>query len=175
MNSKNVDSNSKNVDSKKFDVDSNSKNVNSNSKLPNITIDPLEIEKIDRNMILQQLYYRPEGYYQSAKKLLGTYIEHSNLKLNNNEKKQLLKDVKTWLEKQVIWQIHSPGPHYIPRASFNQIKTPNDYHQIDTLYLPHDNHRSNSDKSVTVRTIFNIPENMPKAVRIELSVCFRDT
>jgi len=131
-----VKSNQFDIKSNQFDVKSNQ--IKSNINNVEILIDPLEAEKIDRNIILQDLYYKPDGYYQSAKKLLEVYIKHSDLKLDNDEKKQLLKDVKEWLEKQAIYQIHSPKPNYIPRASFNQIKTPNEYHQIDILYLPHD-------------------------------------
>ena len=120
-------------------VESMSSNVESNQvDIPEIVIDPSEVEKIERNSTLQNLYYRPEGYYQSSKKLLDALIEHSNFQPNINEKKELMKNVKEWLEKQAIWQIHSPAPNYIPRASFNQITCPNTYHQADILYLPHD-------------------------------------
>ena len=43
-----------------------------------------------------------------------------------------------FLEKQVIYQIYLPGPRNIMRNSFTENK-PNDTHQADLLFLPHDN------------------------------------
>jgi len=45
--------------------------------------------------------------------------------------------VKNWLEKQALWQIYLPPPNYIPRYHWN-ISKPNEIHQADLLFLPHD-------------------------------------
>ena len=42
---------------------------------------------------------------------------------------------KDWLKKQAIWQIYLPA--HIPRPKFD-IATPNEVHQADLLFLPHD-------------------------------------
>ena len=42
-----------------------------------------------------------------------------------------------WLKEQAIWQIYLVAPHYIPRPKFDIIE-PNEVHQADILYLPHD-------------------------------------
>ena len=41
------------------------------------------------------------------------------------------------LEKQAIWQIYLPAPKYIPRPHWTADK-PNQIHQADLLFLPHD-------------------------------------
>ena len=47
-----------------------------------------------------------------------------------------------WLMKQPLYQIYLPAPKYIPRpnASMSLFAKPNDIHQADILYLPHDRH-----------------------------------
>src|SRR5271170_370221 len=94
--------------------------------LPSIFIDP----KIELNIILRWLYYKPKGYYQTAKKLLA--------KAKDIGRNFTIKDVREWLYKQAIWQIYSPEPKYIPQVFFNRITHPNKYHQADILYMPHD-------------------------------------
>ena len=49
-----------------------------------------------------------------------------------------LYEVKDWLERQAVHQIHKPRPKYIPRASFSSITSPNEAHQADILYMPYD-------------------------------------
>ena len=76
---------------------------------------------------LSRIYYTPKGYWkgQTAITKLSTAAEISP------------EAAKKWLSKQVIWQIYLPAPRQINRPSFINIK-PNDTHQIDLLYLPHD-------------------------------------
>ena len=47
--------------------------------------------------------------------------------------------VHSWLKKQAIWQIYLPAPprKRVPRPKFD-VATPNEVHQADLLYLPHD-------------------------------------
>ena len=44
---------------------------------------------------------------------------------------------KQWLQKQAIWQIYLPAPKYIPRPHWT-VDKPNQIHQADLLFLPHD-------------------------------------
>ena len=44
---------------------------------------------------------------------------------------------KDWLKKQAIWQIYLPAPRQIPRPKFD-VAVPNEVHQADLLFLPHD-------------------------------------
>ena len=46
--------------------------------------------------------------------------------------------MSNWLKKQALYQIHKPRPRFISRASFNSIQIPNECHQADILYMPHD-------------------------------------
>ena len=48
-----------------------------------------------------------------------------------------------WLMKQPLYQIYLPASKYIPRpnASMSLFAKPNDIHQADILYLPHDRYK----------------------------------
>ena len=76
---------------------------------------------------LADLYYSPRGYWkgQAAIKHLAAAAKDS------------ADVVHSWLKKQAIWQIYLPAPRYVPRPKFD-VATPNEVHQADLLYLPHD-------------------------------------
>ena len=98
--------------------------------LPSIFIDPIRNKLIELNFALQKIYYQTKGYHQSAERLLS------------DAQKEVydfsLPDVKNWLHRHTIWQIHSPASKYIPQVSFNGITRPNEYHQANILYMPWD-------------------------------------
>lgn len=76
---------------------------------------------------LKRIYYGLQGYWRGASAIekLATAAKVSE-------------DVaKNWLKKQTIWQVYLPAPKYIPRPSFT-VDTPNEVHQADLLFLPHD-------------------------------------
>src|SRR6266542_610282 len=75
-----------------------------------IYIDPQKAQDLDQNLALQKLYYRPEGYYQIAEKML-TACKRARYGFT-------LTVIKNWLNKQALYQIHKPRPKYIPQASF---------------------------------------------------------
>ena len=79
---------------------------------------------------LQKIYYQPAGYHRTAKKLY-----EASQKTGYDF---TLDEVRDWLERQAVYQIHKPRPRYIPRASFSSITTPNEVHQADILYMPYD-------------------------------------
>ena len=76
---------------------------------------------------LSRIYYSPRGYWKgltAVKKLASAA--------------KVPEDVaKDWLKKQAIWQIYLPAPRRIPRPKFD-VPTPNEVHQADLLFLPHD-------------------------------------
>ena len=79
---------------------------------------------------LATVYYSPKGYWKgegAVKKLV-------------HETRVSEKIVKEWLSKQALWQIYLPSPRYIPRpTSVNSDEAvPNDMHEADLLFLPHD-------------------------------------
>ena len=102
--------------------------------LPSIFIDPIRNKLIELSFTLRRIYYQTKGYHQSAERLLSD--------AQKEEYDFSLPDVKNWLHRQAIWQIHSPSPKYIPQVSFNGITRPNEYHQADILYMPWDTVKS---------------------------------
>ena len=79
---------------------------------------------------MQKIYYQPSSYQRTVKKL----FEASK----NTGYDFTLDEVRDWLKRQTVHQIHMPRPRYIPRASFSSITTPNEVHQADVLYMPYD-------------------------------------
>lgn len=76
---------------------------------------------------LARIYYSSRGYWKgiSAIKKLAKAAK-------------VAEDVsKEWLKKQAIWQIYLPAPRRIPRPKFD-VSVPNEVHQADLLFLPHD-------------------------------------
>src|SRR6266480_103688 len=100
------------------------------SLIPIIQIDSGEARKLDVSIDLQKIYYQPSGYQRTVKKL---YEASQKAGFDFT-----LDEVKDWLERQSVHQIHKPRPRYIPRASFSSITTPNEVHQADVLYMPYD-------------------------------------
>ncbi|CAB5352244.1 unnamed protein product [Rhizophagus irregularis] len=84
----------------------------------------------ERDSILREFYYTPSGYYQSAQKF------HEAVKKQGYDYD--LSDIRDFLYRQAVWQVHAPRPKYIPYASFSNITIPNECHQADILYMPHD-------------------------------------
>ena len=86
------------------------------------------IRRMDKRF--KQIYYSDDGYWrgksaiQKLAKALGSTKE----------------EAEKWLLKQPLYQIYLPLPKYIPRsnASMSLFAKPNDIHQVDILYLPHD-------------------------------------
>lgn len=76
---------------------------------------------------MEKIYYSPKGFWKGF-----TAID----KLSQAAKVSKA-EAKKWLMKQAIWQIYLPAPKRIPRRKFD-IPTPNEAHQADLLFLPHD-------------------------------------
>ena len=81
----------------------------------------------------KQIYYSDDGYWrgksaiQKLSKATGSTKEEAERRLM----------------KQPLYQIYLPAPKYIPRpnASMSLFAKPNDIHQADILYLPHDRYK----------------------------------
>ena len=84
---------------------------------------------------LSNIFYQPENLWTGRKAM----------KLLKQESKESTKAVKSWLAKQALWQIHLPRPKKINYAHFYVTK-PNNIHQADLLYLPHDKVYQNTYK-----------------------------
>ena len=46
------------------------------------------------------------------------------------------KDIKSWLAKQILWQVHMPPPKEINHPHYDVTK-PNEQHQFHLLYMSH--------------------------------------
>ena len=76
---------------------------------------------------LSRIYYSPGGYWKgltAVKKLASAAGAPLDV-------------AKDWLKKQAIWQIYLPARRQIPRPKFD-VRAPNEVHQADLLFLPHD-------------------------------------
>ena len=76
---------------------------------------------------LSNVYYSPRGYWKgfAAIKRLAEAAKVSE------------DEARTWLKKQALWQVYLPAPRHIPRPKFD-VGVPNEVHQADLLFLPHD-------------------------------------
>ena len=76
---------------------------------------------------LSKTYYSPKGYWKgiAAIKNLAAAAKVPEAA------------ARAWLKKQAIWQIYLPAPRQIPRPKFD-VAAPNEVHQADLLFLPHD-------------------------------------
>ena len=59
----------------------------------------------------------------------------------------LKKDIKSWLAKQALWQVHIPPPKEIYHPHCDVTK-PNEQHQLDLLYMPHKIFEGNTCKYI---------------------------
>ena len=57
------------------------------------------------------------------------------------------KDTKSWLAMQVLWPVHIPPPKEIHHRHYDVTK-PNEQHQFDLLYMPHNLFEGNSYKCI---------------------------
>ena len=78
----------------------------------------------------KQIYCSNDGYWR------GKNAIQKLSKASGSTKEEAEK----WLMKQPLYQIYLPLPKYIPKlnASMSLHAKPNDIHQADILYLPHD-------------------------------------
>ena len=86
------------------------------------------IRKMDEKF--KQIHYSEKGYWR-GKSAIQKLVKASGSTKEETEK---------WLLQQPLYQIYLPAPKYIarPNASLSLFSKPNDIHQLDILYLPHD-------------------------------------
>ena len=82
------------------------------------------------NKKFEQIYYSDDGYWR------GKSAIQKLSKASGSTKEE----AERWLLKQPLYQIYLPPPKYVPRpnARMSFFAKPNDIHQADILYLPHD-------------------------------------
>ena len=82
-----------------------------------------------------KIYYQPENLWKGRKAI--TRLRKAT--------KLPLKQVKDWLAKQALWQVHMPPPKRIDYPHYYVTKV-HQIHQADLLYLPHDKVYQNTYK-----------------------------
>ena len=92
--------------------------------------------KIDEEK-LYQAYYEPDCLWTGNKAIKELH------KITSMSKK----DIKSWLAKQALWQVNIPPPKEINHPHYNVTK-PNEQHQFDLLYMPHNLFEGNTYKYI---------------------------
>ena len=57
------------------------------------------------------------------------------------------KDIKSWLAKQALWQVHTPPPKEMNHPHYGMSK-PNEQHQFDIIYMPDNLFEGNTYKYI---------------------------
>ena len=86
---------------------------------------------------LYHAYYDPDRLWTGGKAIKELH------KITSMSKK----DIKSWLAKQALWQVHIPPPKEIHHPHYDVTK-PNEQHQFDLLYMPHNLFEGNTYKYI---------------------------
>ena len=91
-----------------------------------------------RDKKFEQIYYSDDGYWRSRNAIQKLAKASGSTK----------EEAERWLMKQSLYRIYLPAPKCIPRptASMSLSAKPNDIHQADILYLPHDKFKKRTYK-----------------------------
>ena len=76
---------------------------------------------------LYQVYYQPDQLWTGGKAIKELH------KITSMSKE----DIRSWLAKQALWQVHIRPPKKIDHPHYDVAK-PNEQHQFDLVYMPHD-------------------------------------
>ena len=117
------------------------------------------------NKKLSKIYYSTNGYWKGYSAIT---------KLANAAKVEKYV-AEQWLEKQALWQIYLPPPKYIPRYHWT-VDVPNEIHQADLLFLPHDTVRRKTYKYalvvIDVATRYKDTEALTSKESLEVAKAF---
>ena len=87
-------------------------------------------------------------------KLCRVYYQPDRLRTGGKAIKELnkitsmsRKDIRSWLAKETLWQIHIPVPNEIHHPHYN-VRKHNEQHQFDLLYMPHNVFEGNTYKYI---------------------------
>ena len=86
----------------------------------------------------KRIYYSDDGYWRGKSAIQKLFKASGSTK----------EEAEKWLMKQPLYQIYLSSPKYIPRpdARMSLFAKPNDIHQADILYLPHDKFKKKTYK-----------------------------
>ena len=91
-----------------------------------------------------------QEYYQPDRLWTGNNAIKELQKITSMSKK----DIKSCLAKQVLWQVHIPAPKEIHHPHY-EVTKPNEQHQFDLLYMPHNLFEGNTYKYIL--TCIDVP------------------
>ena len=89
-----------------------------------------------------------QAYYQADRFWTGNKAIKELHKIKSMSKK---KDIKSWLARQTLWKVHIPPPEEIHHPHYNVTK-PNEQHQFDILYMPHNLFEGNTYEYILTGT-----------------------
>ena len=91
---------------------------------------------------------------RDKEKLYGAYYQFDRLWTCGKAIKELhnitsmsKKDIKSWLAKQTLWQVHIPAPKEIHHPHYD-VTRPSEQHQFDLLYISHNLLEGNTYKYI---------------------------
>ena len=106
-------------------------------------------------------------------KLYGAYYQPGHLWTGCKAIKELhkstsmsRKNIRPWLAKQALWQVYIPPPKEINHPHYDVIK-PNEQHQFDLLYMPHNLFEGNTYIHVLTGSILHQDARSPGPLGLE--------
>ena len=86
------------------------------------------------------------------------------------------KDIRSWLAKQVIWQVHIPPPKEIHNPHYDVTK-PNEQHQFDLLYVSYNLFEGNTYKyiltGIDVASRYKVARALRSKNQAKLHLCWK--
>ena len=114
---------------------------------------------------MKRIYYSARGYWKG----------HAAIQKLSQEAQVSEADAKKWLEKQALWQIYLSPPEYIPRPRWT-VSKPNQVHQADLLFLPHDTFKRKTYRYalvvIDVASRYKDAEALTSKESSEIAKCF---
>ena len=97
------------------------------------------LKKLTDEEKLYQAYYQPDRLWTGGKAVKELY------KITSMSRK----DIRSWLAKQALWQVHIPPPKEINHPYYDVTK-PNEQYQFYLLCMPHNDFEGNRHKCTSV-------------------------
>ena len=96
------------------------------------------LKKLTDEEKLYQAYYQPDRLWTGGKAIKELH------KITSMSRK----DIKSWLAKQALWQVHIPPPKEINHPHYDLTK-PNEQYQFYLLYMPYNDFEGNRYKCIS--------------------------
>ena len=110
---------------------------------------------------MESIYYSPMGYWK-GKSAINKLANAARVKKTT---------AKDWLSKQAIWQIYLRRPSKVNFSHFD-VTVPNEVHQADLLFLPHDHGYKYALTVVDIASRFKQAEPLKTKTSTEVASAF---